>query len=368
MTTIHITSRTAWVLLAFALPACTSSTIGEIAKCSSQKMNTVQIIGSHNSYRRLPPESVLAMMEELRPGLRNKLEYEHPPLDRQLDLGLRLLELDFYADPEGGHFANPANIEVLADDEARPFSPEQLAQPGFKVMHIQGYDNYSHCVLLEDCLAQLKTWSDRNPEHSLVTVTMNVKEDRIFEDLPEPRKFDSSLLQELDDLLLDVFGRDRLLRPDDVRGNAETLRDAVLTKGWPRLSDVPQKFMFVLDEGRPSASLIYREVHPSLRGRVMFGNYPESDDEAAFMVYWDIEGQEETVADLVSKGFLLRVSADIGTAEARNNDRSRLEKAIRSGAQFIASDYYPGHISPFATKYVANFDDGSIIECSIEGG
>ena len=230
-------------------------------------------------------------------------------------------------------------------------------------MHIQGYDNYSHCVQLRDCLSALKAWSDSNSDHTLITVTMNVKEDRVFDGLPAPEKFNAERLRELDALLLEVFGADRLLTPDDVRGDAPSLREAVLHQGWPRLSDTKQQFMFVLDEGRPAASLVYREGHPSLRGRVMFGNYPADDDEAAFMVYWDIEGHEETVADLVSKGFLVRVSADIGTKEARTNDTSRLEKAIASGAQFIASDYYPGHISPFETDYVASFEDGSLSRC-----
>lgn len=336
--------------------------------CLSRPLNEVQVIGSHNSYRRLPPDSVLAMLDEMRPGLRTKLEYQHPPLDRQLDLGLRLLELDFYADPEGGLFADPPNIDVLSDDEARPFTPDQIAKPGFKVMHIQGYDNYSHCVDLRDCLTALKAWSDANASHTLITVTMNVKEDRVFDGLPSPARFDAAMLDDVDALLVKVFGRDRLFTPDDVRGEAPTLREAVLTTGWPTLSQLRQKFMFVLDEGRPSASLAYREGHPSLRGRAMFAQYPPDDEAAAFFGIWRVEGHEEAIADLVDQGFLVRVAADIGTVEARNNDRSRLKAAIGSGAQFIASDYYPGHNSPFATAYVASFEDGSIVTCSAEDG
>ena len=64
------------------------------------------------------------------------------------------------------------------------------------------------------------------------------------------------------------------------------------------------------------------------------------------MAYWNIDGREQTVARLVDQGFLVRVSADTGTLEARRNDASRLEKAIRSGAQFIAPDDYPGMSRP----------------------
>lgn len=332
--------------------------------CADAPLQSVQMIGSHNSYRQLPPPPVLAEIERMRPGLVEKLEYEHPPLAHQLDLGLRLLELDFYLDPRGGLYADPPNSAVLSKSDRAPYSAAEAQEPGFKVMHIQGYDNYSHCVQLRDCLMSLRNWSDANPDHSLVTVTMNVKEDRVFDGLPTPPRFDAAALSDLDNMLRKIFGGDRLLTPDVVRGEFPTLRDAVRNAGWPTLSKTKQKFMFVLDEGAPRASLIYREGHPSLRGRAMFANYPETDDEAAFMVFWDIKGQESTVANMVSKGFLVRVSADIGTREARLNDRSRLESAIESGAQFIASDYYPGNISPFKTTYVANFQDGSILRCS----
>lgn len=347
----------------FGFGACAHQAPPLLSQCVSQPLNAVQVIGSHNSYRRLPPASVLAALDKMRPGLREKLEYEHPPLTEQLDLGLRLLELDLYADPEGGLFSDPPNLDFLAQGDPAPFTAQEIAQPGFKVMHIQGYDNYSHCVDLRGCLDKLKTWSDANPDHLLVTVTLNIKEDHIFQDLPVPPKFDAARLQELDEILFDIFGKDRLLKPDDVRNDQASLRSAVLAVGWPKLEDTAQKFMFVLDEGQPSASLVYREGHPSLKGRAMFAHYPASDDEAAFMVYWDIIGQEQLVADLVSQGFLVRVSADVGTSEARSIDTSRLQKAIASGAQFIASDYYPGHISPFATEYLARFDDGSVIQC-----
>lgn len=363
LTRLELLRPGAAACLSTLLAGCSLQPPAAGVSCLAARLDEIQVIGSHNSYRVLPPESVLQALETMRPGLRQKLEYEHPPLARQLDLGLRLLELDFYADPDGGLYADPPVLKQLAQGDPQPFDPADLKQPGFKVIHIQGYDIYTHCLELRACLSELRDWSDAHPGHSLITVTLNVKEDRVFEDLPVPPKFDAGLLDDVDRLLLQEFGRQRLLSPDDVRGVAATLRDAVLTNGWPSLGDVRGRFMFVLDEGKPSASLAYRQGHPSLKGRMMFASYPEADDEAAFMVYWDIRGSEETVADLVAKGFLVRVSSDIGTLEARTGDRSRLEAAIASGAQYIATDYYPGHISPFDTTYIAAFDDGSVLRC-----
>lgn len=357
--------RSAAILGASFLAACVMQPTVPDAVCLSARLDAIQNIGSHNSYRIQPPQAILAALETMRPGLREKLEYEHPPLGKQLGLGLRLLELDFYADPAGGLYANPPNLKLLEPGDPLPFDPSQLDIPGFKVMHIQGYDNYAHCLQLRDCLVELKEWSDAHPDHTLVTVTLNVKEDRVFDDLPTPPTFDEALLDEVDQLLVETFGRERLLVPDDIRGDAPTLRDAVLQTGWPALKETTQKFMFVLDEGAPSAALAYRKGHASLKGRIMFASYPETEDEAAFMVYWDIFGHERQVANLVAKGFLVRVSADISTLEARTLDYARLRAAMNSGAQFIATDYYPGHISPFDTDYLASFGDGAVQRCRL---
>lgn len=361
-----LVSRGACLSLMFglALAGCATSSPDPSARCADRRLHEIQVIGSHNSYRVMPPASVLEGLERLRPGLRQKLEYTHPPLPTQLDLGLRLLELDFYADSLGGRYANPPSNSFLREGEPAPFSDAEIAMPGFKVMHIQGYDVYAHCLHLRDCLQQLRTWSDANPSHTLITVTLNVKEDRVFADLPEPEHFDEPTLDALDALLFEVFGRQRLLTPDDVRSARATLREAVLAGAWPKLAQTRQQFMFVLDEATPKASLIYRQWHPSLAGRAMFAAYPQDQAEAAFMVHWDITGREQTVRDLVAQGFLVRVSSDIGTKEARSNDRSRLEAAIRSGAQFVATDYYPGNTSPFTTNYVATFADGEITRCA----
>nr|WP_246229903.1 Ca2+-dependent phosphoinositide-specific phospholipase C [Mucilaginibacter humi] len=62
-----------------------------------------------------------------------------------------------------------------------------------------------------------------------------------------------------------------MLTPDDVRGKAETLESAVLTKGWPTLKQARGKFIFVLDDQKRKRNL-YMAGHPSLKGRVLFAN------------------------------------------------------------------------------------------------
>jgi hypothetical protein len=238
-----------------------------------------------------------------------------------------------------------------------------MDQPGFKVMHMQGYDNYSTCLTLEACFSVLADWSRQNPGHALITVTLNLKDDQPFPGTSPAVPFDNRLLDEMDRLIAALFERETVFTPDDLRGAAPSLKLAVRQNRWPTRSETRGQFMFVIDEETPSAMLRYREGHPSLRGRMMWATFPETEEEAAFINIWNIRGQEARARALVEDGFLVRTAADIGTAEARRGDRTRLDAAIESGAQFIATDFYPGHISDIPTDYIASFKDQNLVQC-----
>ena len=73
------------------------------------RLNQIQIMGTHNSYHPgLPQEPMATVIREqyaFYPGLVG--DYRHRPLYEQLDeLGVRHLELDVNADPEGGNFSD----------------------------------------------------------------------------------------------------------------------------------------------------------------------------------------------------------------------------------------------------------------------
>src|ERR1700733_6494147 len=115
----------------------------------SVKLNEIQLIGTHNSYHAglSPGESKLLLAQN--PTLYQALEYRHAPLDRQLNAGIRQIELDIFADRQGGRYAHPAGPQWVAAaglpvDAA--FDPEgQMSKPGFKVMHVQDLDYRSTC-------------------------------------------------------------------------------------------------------------------------------------------------------------------------------------------------------------------------------
>ncbi len=78
------------------------------------KLNQIQVIGTHNSYHAGLAPSEAKLLEQKNPKLYQALEYRHRPLDAQFTSGVRQIELDIYADSEGGRYAHPMGIDAVA--------------------------------------------------------------------------------------------------------------------------------------------------------------------------------------------------------------------------------------------------------------
>src|SRR3984957_2679164 len=193
-------------------------------------INKVQVIGSHNSYKRAIDSALFRLFKEKDPKNALGLEYSHIPYGEQLDLGLRNLEIDVYADQKGGKYAHPKGLEWEATSNPPPYDPDgEMNKPGFKVFHVQDLDFRSNSYTFADCLKQFKAWSDQHPDHYPVYVTMNAKDEVIKADgFTVPEKFTTAVFDKLDKELIDNLGPDYLITPDDVRGHDKTLESAVL--------------------------------------------------------------------------------------------------------------------------------------------
>ena len=135
-----------------------------------------------------------------------------------------------------------------------------------------------------------------------------------------------------------MFDDSRLILPDDVRGDDVTLELAVLTRGWPPISEVRGRVMFALDNGGEKREL-YVEGHTSLEGRVLFTDSPPGTPEAAFMKRNNPLSNPGEIEMLVQQGYMVRTRADADTEQARSGDTTRREAALNSGAHFISTDY-----------------------------
>lgn len=279
-----------------------------LSACSpALRMNEIQFVGSHNSYKRAMSEQHAAALRKRNPQAAASLEYWHQTLAEQLDLGMRKLELDVFYDPQSSTLP---------------------------VGHVQMIDMNSHCPELRSCLMQVKAWSETHPDHVPIWISFNAKDQQLA-GLPDPAPFTAEALALIDAVVEDVLA-DRLVRPRDVRD-----------RQWPALDDARGKFLLILDEGGAKRDL-YLQGWPN---RPLFVMVPEDHPAAAVMILNDPLADGDRIAELVSTGFLVRTRADADTREARANDVSRRDAAFASGAQAVSTDYYrPAR--HFDTSYV----------------
>ncbi|MDN3665835.1 Ca2+-dependent phosphoinositide-specific phospholipase C [Algibacter miyuki] len=325
---------------------------------SKPKLNDMQVIGSHNSYKIEIEKPLYDYLHGVSPKIES-LQYGHVSLEKQLDLGLRNLELDVFYDPLGGHFSNPKGLDIVKTLGKTPLDfdiEEKLKKPGLKMFHVQDIDFRSHHLLFRDGLKNLKKWSDKHPNHTPVVILINTKDQEVPQ-TRTPLTFDKTALDSLDVEIRSVFSDSELITPDAVRGNFKTLEEAVLKAGWPELSELKGKFLFVLDEKEARIN-DYLGGHDGLKGRVLFVNSKEGNPEAAFRIINNPITDFEYIKTLVDKGYMVRTRADAGTKEARTKSYARFEKAKASGAQVISTDYYvPSTL--FDSDFKIIFDDNT---------
>lgn len=305
------------------------------------RINDLQAIGTHNSYKLAIPPQELAAHRAVDAAGADSLDYAHPPLFAQLEQGARTLELDVYYDPRGGRYAHPPGALRRGYGEAGPWSPAvaaEMTQPGFKVMHLADIDFRSQCMAFVQCLRQIRAWSQSHREHAPILILINAKDGRGGRGAVAPLPFDGAAFDALDGEIRSVFTAAELIVPDDVRGDAPSLREAVLAGRWPTLAQARGKVLFALDEDARKIGL-YRGARRSLEGRAMFVNTDEQASDAAYLTLNDPIGQGVRIAKAVAAGFLVRTRADADTLEARRNDPRRREAAFASGAHYISTDY-----------------------------
>jgi hypothetical protein len=356
------------VILWIAVLSIAAFAWGQEGANDGVKINQIQVIGSHNSYHAgLAPSEAKLMMEK-NPKVYPELEYRHQPLDQQLNAGIRQIELDIFADSQGGRYAHPAAISAVAA-AGLPKDPEfdpdgVMSKPGFKVMHIQDYDYRSTCQPLIACLKIVRAWSLSHPGHVPFYILLETKTD-----LPAQyhatvtEKFTPSVFDALDAEIRSVFPANELITPDQVRGKHKTLEEAVLHNDWPTLATARGKVAFLMDQ-RPVGP-VYLEGHPSLRGRIIFTNAEPGQPDCAFTE--ENEGTPEEIAALVRNGYLVRTRTDENTKEARTNDTTRRDAVLASGAQLLSTDYPASEPSAWSA-YSVSLPDGAVARCNPVNG
>jgi hypothetical protein len=324
------------------------------------RLNEIQQIGSHNSYHIEPIQELIDLFVGFDPDA-IFWQYTHPPLAFQFaQQGIRQIELDVFADPDGGLYANRIALALIGEDVAS--GEPELDEPGFKVLHVQHTDFDTTCLTLVSCLTDVRDWSDANPGHSPIAVMIEAKDEDFFVPLlPPVVPIGAALFRDLDDEIRSVFPDDRILLPDDVRGDHATLEEAILSDGWPVLADVRGKVLFLLDNGGSKRDA-YRDGALALEGRVLFTNSFPGEPDAAFVKMNDPEGDPTLIPELVQAGYLVRTRADADTVQSRNDDPARRDAALTSGAQYVSTDYADPDLR--WSDYTVELPGGDVLRCN----
>jgi hypothetical protein len=298
-----------------------------LAAADPLRLNEIQVLGSHNSYKLAMAAEQYRTLEQTNPDTAASLFYWHRPLPEQLDLGIRKVELDVFYDPDGALFGRTD------------------AGSQFPVLHVQNLDDRSSCPDLVRCLEALRQWSDAHPDHVPIFVSFNAKDAVI--DRPgflRPLPFGEDAWAAMDAELRTVLG-EKLILPRSVIGEAGPV--------WPRLDEVRGSFVAILDEGgEKRATYVSRWLD-----RAMFANLPETEPGAAILIVNDPIAEFDRIQRLVRAGFIVRTRADADTREARTGDTTRRDSAFSSGAQLVSTDYYlPA--AHFGTDYVVALPGG----------
>jgi len=293
---------------AFDLPAALESGV---------KLNEVQFLATHNSYKRpLSPAARLAMNAVGLPlgltAVKDEFDYGHEPLTSQLDRGIRSLEFDI---ERGGE--------------------------GFRVGHIGVLDINSNCPDFLLACEELRMWSEANPDHLPITLLLESKS-AILTGGALYRPFDTQDLMLLESLIEQAFGG-MLLTPGEALRDYENFAALRRADDWPPLRDLLGKILVIYHYSEGTTGE-YIALDPSLRTQKMFPSlwYPvlsEVDTEyASFVLCNEPLDYAGEIAAFTAENLLVRTRLDMHNYPGREQSYAL---GADSGALLLSTDYPP---------------------------
>lgn len=285
-----------WLLLACTGPADTGETAWERGENPHPlddilRLNHVQAEGSHNSTHVQPDTPI-----------DDSHRYTHAPLYTQLsELGVRQLELDLHRTEDGT----------------------------WHIFHLPVVDDETTCQKLSSCLGEIKQFSDEAGWHLPIMVWMEPKDDvdEFTEDYVAIED-----IRDIDAAILEVFPRERVFAPDDLRGDHADLPTALREDGWPLMGEVRGKVMFALLDTGDHRDL-YTTGAPVLEDRLLFVDSAPDEPFAAMIK----DGSDDELTTWAEAGYLVTTNAAGAGSSDEDNEAAWLG-TLSTGAHFIATD------------------------------
>ena len=353
------------VLAVCSASACAGGTDAAQQLATGPRLNEIQFIASHNSYHVRAEPQLFDTMLKFAPELVRSIEYTHPSLDQQFDLGVRGIELDVVADPEGGLYSERSGPKLLKLPSAG--GPPELDAPGFKVLHVQDIDYGTTCLTLVACLATVEEWSVAHPNHLPIVVQIEPKADA--PDLPgielvQPIAYTPELMKSLDAEIRSVFSPRQIIEPGDIQGDDKSLAAGLKKNGWPVLDDVRGKVLFALDTTGPTRDALLA-AFPATKGSALFPSSSPGDSFAAYAVLNDphVPADQTEIARALAAGMLVRTRTDADLIEGRSGDLARRTAAFASGAQVISTDFFR-RLPDIGGDFLVELPGGVVARCN----
>jgi len=202
------------------------------------KLNDIQMIASHNSYKKIGPAigrffvGLGDSFDEAR-----ALNYGYKNITDQLTLGIRSFEFDI-------RYRNDI----------------------FEITHVPLVDASSQTVNFELLLEEINLFSVNQEYHMPIIILIEIKEDWMMLD-PYLQDINTLELEKLDTLISEKLD-DQLFKPSDLVNETESLKEKIMNNGWPSVSELLNKVMIVLHPG--SFENTYYEMDGSLQSQSMF--------------------------------------------------------------------------------------------------
>ena len=273
--------------------------------------------------------------------------------DAAAEAGLEPLRLDHVqlrGTVNSNHDYDPRTTDPMLLYRHGPFEEQGTAQDirqfdfdlwgnghALGVLHYDAVDDHATvCDAFVTCLRGIAAFRQTHPDH-LPLVLLIGETLPILEDDPNPFFWH---VDEIELSLLDIFERDDILAPADVRGDHPDLATAIEVDGWPPIDEVRGKIIAVLNE-RDAARQRYIErggMDPDDRFLWQIGDpNAELPDEVIYSFERADAATLPTIARLVAAGRLVH---------ATTNDPAMAPQLRAAGVHMLASRWTADVLGP----------------------
>lgn len=275
------------------------------------RLNEIQFLATHNSFKKLPNKLLTKPLEPFSRGVKNGY-YGYDSLTQQLNKGMRGLELD---------------ITMYGDK--------------IVLVHNTTNDWRTNGVDFALALEEIKIWSDLNPGHIPLNIMIQVRNGWSAYN-HKYRKFSYDDIVKFDKLMSDTFGDSRIIKPSDVIGERDSVRQGVEQDGWPLLSECRGKVFFSILFDQEKNAEHYVNISPSFQTQraFIYGRVEKVEDYTAIILADDVRKNATALAELVAKNYILRSRID----EQFDYSEERYNATIDMGAVILATDHMEGSV------------------------